>query len=94
MLLLPFLLFVILVTGVRGRRATSNVTLFALALSLVDVGLVTWARAGTGATYRTAYQWINVPTAFTGAQAFQGFGIDISIRVDHAALAEVVCWSS
>ena len=87
LLLAPFLTFVIVVAGVRGRRATSNVTGFGALVTAAVVGLVTWARWKHGEPLTTTYQWINVPTSFTGAQAFQGFGIDISLRVDHLALA-------
>lgn len=87
LLLAPFLTFMLVLSGIRGRRATSNVAGFGVLVMLALLGLVTWARWNKSAPLVTTYQWINIPVSFTGAQAFQGFGIDISLRLDHIALA-------
>ena len=87
LVLVPMLTFVLVVSGVRSRRATSNVTALGLLVTLAAVALVGWARYRVAAPYVVTYQWINIPTSFAGAPQFQGFGIDISFRVDHAALA-------
>jgi NADH:ubiquinone oxidoreductase subunit 5 (subunit L)/multisubunit Na+/H+ antiporter MnhA subunit len=86
LLLMPVLTFVVVLSGVRGRRATSNVTIFGLLVTLAAVVLVGWARWRIAAAYEAAFQWINIPVSFTGASQFQGFGIDISFEVDHVAL--------
>ncbi len=87
LLLVPLLTFVFIVSGVRARRATSNTAILGLLVTLADVVLVGWARYRISAPYLASYQWINVPVSFSGATQFQGFGIDISLRVDHLALA-------
>ncbi|MEP7104361.1 MAG: proton-conducting transporter membrane subunit [Chloroflexota bacterium] len=88
MLLMTALLgFLFVVSGIRGRRATSNFTIFTLLVALADVLLVGWARFRSDQPYRIAYQWINVAVSFSGAAQFQAFGVDISFRVDHLALA-------
>lgn len=87
MLMIPLLGFLFVVSGIRGRRATSNFTVFVLLVALADVLLVGWARYRSDVPYRIAYQWINVAVAFSGATQFQAFGVDISFRADHLALA-------
>ncbi len=87
LLLAPLLTFVLIVSGVRARRATSNTAILGLVVTLADVVLVGWARYRASSPYVVTYQWINVPVSFSGATQFQGFGIDISLRVDHLALA-------
>jgi NADH:ubiquinone oxidoreductase subunit 5 (subunit L)/multisubunit Na+/H+ antiporter MnhA subunit len=86
-LLAPLFGFVIVLTGVRGRRAASNVTVLTALVMLGATLLVGWARFHQGAPYRIAFQWINVPVSFTGDQRFQGFGVDLAIRIDRYALA-------
>jgi NADH:ubiquinone oxidoreductase subunit 5 (subunit L)/multisubunit Na+/H+ antiporter MnhA subunit len=87
MLMIPLLGFLFIVSGIRGRRATANFTIFALLVALADVLLVGWARYKSDQPYRVAYQWINVAVSFSGATQFQAFGVDISFRADHLALA-------
>jgi NADH:ubiquinone oxidoreductase subunit 5 (subunit L)/multisubunit Na+/H+ antiporter MnhA subunit len=87
LLLAPLLTFVLIVSGVRARRATSNTAALGLLVTLADIVLVGWARYRAPTPYVASYQWINVPVSFSGATQFQGFGIDISLRVDHLALA-------
>jgi NADH:ubiquinone oxidoreductase subunit 5 (subunit L)/multisubunit Na+/H+ antiporter MnhA subunit len=78
---------VVVLTGVRGRRAASNLAILTALVMLGATLLVGWARFRQGAPYRIAFQWINVPVSFTGDQRFQGFGVDLAIRIDRYALA-------
>ncbi|HEY4868263.1 MAG TPA: proton-conducting transporter membrane subunit [Candidatus Dormibacteraeota bacterium] len=86
-LLAPLFGFVVVLTGVRGRRAASNVTILTALVMLAATLLVGWARFRQNTPYRIAYQWINEPVSFTGDQRFQGFGVDLSVRIDRYALA-------
>ena len=78
-----------MVSGIRGRRATSNFTILVLLVELADALLVGWARYRSSDPYRLGYQWINLAVSFEGATQFQAFGIDVSLRVDHLSLAAV-----
>ena len=49
--------------------------------------LVGWGLARRTAPFLASYQYINLPVAFTGPTKFQGFGIDIVLRVDHMTVA-------
>ena len=49
--------------------------------------LVGWGLAKKTAPFLASYQYINLPVAFTGPTRFQGFGIDIVLRVDHLTVA-------
>lgn len=90
LLLAPLFSLVVVLTGVRGRRAASNLTIFTVVVTLAADLLVAWARFRQASPYRVAYQWINVPVSFTGDQRFQGFGVDVAIKLDHYALAAIV----
>lgn len=61
--------------------------MFVLLVQLADLALVGWARFHSSGPYRVAYQWINLAVSFEGATQFQAFGVDVSLRVDHLALA-------
>ena len=89
-LAIPLLGLLILILGVRTRRSASFVGLATGVLTLADLGLIGWARFRTQDALRTAYQWINVPVSFSGDQRFQGFGVDLAIRIDHVTLAAAV----
>src|SRR5260370_8591651 len=52
------------------------VVTFALSL------LVAWGLTRRSTPFQTTYPYLNVPVAFTGPVNFQGFGIDIILRVD------------
>src|SRR5205807_9278867 len=67
-LLAPLFGFVVVLTGVRGRRAASNVTILTALVMLAATLLVGWARFRQNTPYRIAYQWINEPVSFTGDQ--------------------------
>jgi NADH:ubiquinone oxidoreductase subunit 5 (subunit L)/multisubunit Na+/H+ antiporter MnhA subunit len=82
--------YVLVLGSVRTRRGAANVGIATVAVMLAATLLVGWARFRQQAPYETAYQWINIPVAFTGDPRFQGFGIDLSFRLDHAAMAALV----
>ena len=86
----PLVGYVLLLGSVRSRRGSANVATTTLVVMLLTTLLVGWARIHQSAPYKTAYQWINITVAFTGEQRFQGFGIDLAFRVDHAVLAALV----
>jgi formate hydrogenlyase subunit 3/multisubunit Na+/H+ antiporter MnhD subunit len=90
LLIIPGAGLVFILAGVRGRRAAANLGLATVVLTLLDAVLVAWARAGKETAYTAAYQWLNVPVSFSGAQPFQGFGVDLSFRIDHFALAALM----
>jgi NADH-quinone oxidoreductase subunit L len=86
----PVVGYVLVLGSVRTRRGAATVALLTVLVMLAATLLVGWARLRQTAPYKTAYQWINIPVAFSGDQRFQGFGIDIAFRIDHAALAALV----
>jgi formate hydrogenlyase subunit 3/multisubunit Na+/H+ antiporter MnhD subunit len=90
LLIIPLVGLVFILAGVRGRRAAANLGLATVVLTLMDALLVTWARFRAGSAYTAAYQWINAPVSFAGEQQFQGFGVDLSFRLDHFALVALV----
>jgi NADH-quinone oxidoreductase subunit L len=90
LLLAPLFGFVLVITGVRGRRAASNLTMLTALVMLVATGLIAWARFRQSAAYHVALPWINIPITFTGDQRFQGFGVDVAIDVDRHVLAALV----
>jgi NADH:ubiquinone oxidoreductase subunit 5 (subunit L)/multisubunit Na+/H+ antiporter MnhA subunit len=83
----PVIGYVLVLGSVRTRRGAATTTLVMLGLMLAATLMVAWARFRQDAPYKAAFQWINIPVAFTGDQRFQGFGIDLSFRIDHVALA-------
>lgn len=89
LLLVPVLTFVLILSGVRSRRATANTATLGMVVTLAAVALIAWARHRAATPYVANFQWVNIPVSFSGAPQFQGFGIDISLRVDHVALAAI-----
>jgi NADH:ubiquinone oxidoreductase subunit 5 (subunit L)/multisubunit Na+/H+ antiporter MnhA subunit len=73
--------------GARSRRATANLAVFGVLVAGVALGLVTWAQFGRTQAHVSTYSWINLPLSFSGQQEFQTFALDVSFRVDHAAIA-------
>ena len=90
LLLGPLLVFAAAISGVRTRRSASSLAMFGAVLSLADALLVGWGLAKKSAPFVASYQYINLPVAFSGPVHFQGFGIDIVIRVDHLTVAALV----
>jgi len=83
-------MFAAAISGVRTRRSASNLAMFGAVLSLADTLLIGWALAKKTAPFVASYQYINLPVAFSGPARFQGFGIDIVIRVDHLTVVALV----
>ncbi len=79
----PLAMFVAAISGVRTRRSASNLAMFGAVVSLADTLLVGWGLAKKSAPFVGSYQYLNLPVAFSGPVNFQGFGIDIVLRVDH-----------
>ena len=90
LLLGPLATFVGALSGVRTRRTASNVAMFGAVLSLADTLLVGWALAKKSAPFVASYRYLNLPVAFSGPVRFQGFGIDIVLRVDHLTVVALV----
>jgi NADH:ubiquinone oxidoreductase subunit 5 (subunit L)/multisubunit Na+/H+ antiporter MnhA subunit len=90
LMLVPLAMFVIAISGVRTRRSASNLAMFGAAASLALALLVGWGLAKKSAPFVASYQYLNLPVAFSGPVSFQGFGIDIVLRVDHLTVAALV----
>jgi NADH:ubiquinone oxidoreductase subunit 5 (subunit L)/multisubunit Na+/H+ antiporter MnhA subunit len=83
----PLAAFVIAVSSVRTRRSSANLAMIGVVTSMLATLLVGWGLAKRTAPFLVSYQYINLPVAFTGPSKFQGFGIDIVLRVDHITVA-------
>jgi NADH:ubiquinone oxidoreductase subunit 5 (subunit L)/multisubunit Na+/H+ antiporter MnhA subunit len=83
----PLAAFVIAVSSVRTRRSSANLAVIGVVTSMLATLLVGWGLAKRSAPFLASYQYINLPVAFTGPTKFQGFGIDIVLRVDHITVA-------
>jgi NADH-quinone oxidoreductase subunit L len=86
----PVVGYVLVLGSVRSRRGAATTAQLTIVVVLAAALMVAWARFRQSGAYETAYQWLNLPVAFTGDQRFQGFGIDLSFRIDHAALAALL----
>jgi len=80
-------MFVFAISGVRTRRSASNLAMFGALVTLALTLLIGWGLAKKSAPYVLTYPYINLPVAFSGPTNFQGFGIDIVLRVDHLTVA-------
>jgi NADH:ubiquinone oxidoreductase subunit 5 (subunit L)/multisubunit Na+/H+ antiporter MnhA subunit len=89
-LVAPLVGYVVVMFSVPTRRGAVNAAQLIVGLMLALTLLVGWARFRQAGTYKAGGQWINIPVAFTGDQRFQGFGIDLAFRIDHAVLAALV----
>lgn len=87
LLIAPLVGMVMLLVGVRSRRGAATLALLTGLVTLVDVLLVAWARFRDGSVYSATFSWINVSVSFSGDPRFQGFGIDIMLRVTHEVVA-------
>jgi NADH-quinone oxidoreductase subunit L len=90
LLIAPLAAFVIAISGVRTRRSASSVAMFGALVSFLDTLLVAWGLAKKGAPFLSSYQYLNVPVAFSGPVNFQGFAIDIVLRVDHLTVVALL----
>jgi NADH:ubiquinone oxidoreductase subunit 5 (subunit L)/multisubunit Na+/H+ antiporter MnhA subunit len=64
--------------------------MFATVVMLLATVLVGWGLARRTSPFLATYQYINLPVAFSGPPNFQGFGIDIVLRVDHLTVAALL----
>jgi NADH:ubiquinone oxidoreductase subunit 5 (subunit L)/multisubunit Na+/H+ antiporter MnhA subunit len=86
----PFAAFLIALSSVRTRRSSANLAMFGAVVSLLASLLVGWGLAKRTTPFLATYSYINLPVAFTGQTNFQGFGIDIVLRVDHVGIAALI----
>ncbi|HEV2027316.1 MAG TPA: proton-conducting transporter membrane subunit [Candidatus Dormibacteraeota bacterium] len=86
----PLAAFVIALSSVRTRRSSANLAMIGVFTSLLATLLVGWGLAKRTTPFLATYQYINLPVAFSGPTNFQGFGIDIILRVDHITVAALV----
>ena len=86
----PLAAFVIAVSSVRTRRSSANLAVIGVVTSMLATLLVGWGLIKRTTPFLASYQYINLPVAFTGPSKFQGFGIDIVLRVDHITVAALL----
>ena len=86
----PLAAFVVAVSGVRTRRSASNLAMLGAFVSLGATLLVGWGLFRKGVPFVASYQYLNVPVVFSGPANFQGFGIDIVLRVDHLTVVALL----
>jgi NADH-quinone oxidoreductase subunit L len=86
----PLTAFVIALTSVRTRRSSASLAMFGAVVTMLLTLLVGWGLAKTKIPFLHAYQYINMPVAFSGPTAFQSFAVDIVLRVDHITVAALV----
>jgi NADH-quinone oxidoreductase subunit L len=86
----PFAAFLIALSSVRTRRSAANLAMFGAVVSLLASLLVGWGLAKRSTPFLASYSYINLPVAFTGPTNFQGFGIDIVLRVDHIGIVALI----
>jgi multicomponent Na+:H+ antiporter subunit D len=82
MVLVPLLTFVLAATSVRTRRSAANMAMFGAVVTFALSLLVAWGMARRTTPFQVSYPYMNISVAFTGQVNFQGFGIDIILRVD------------
>jgi len=86
----PLAAFVLALSSVRTRRSSANLAMIGAVTSLLATVLVGWGLAKRTTPFLATYQYINLPVAFSGPTNFQGFGIDIVLRVDHITVAALL----
>jgi formate hydrogenlyase subunit 3/multisubunit Na+/H+ antiporter MnhD subunit len=90
MVLAPLVAFLMAVSSVRTRRSSSTMAMLGAVVTLLLTILVGWGLAKKTTPFLATYQYINLPVAFSGPVNFQGFGIDIVLRVDHLTVAALI----
>ncbi|GAC1472862.1 MAG: hypothetical protein PVSMB3_06690 [Candidatus Dormibacteraceae bacterium] len=90
LVVVPLTAFVIALTSVRTRRSSANLAMFGVIVTLALTLLVGWGLWKTKTPFLHAYQYINMPVAFSGPVNFQSFAVDIVLRVDHITVAALV----
>ena len=86
----PLAAFVMAASGVRTRRSASNLSMFGAVVSLLATLLVAWGLAKKSAPFVSMYQYLNASVAFSGPVNFQGFVINIILRVDHLTVVALL----
>jgi NADH:ubiquinone oxidoreductase subunit 5 (subunit L)/multisubunit Na+/H+ antiporter MnhA subunit len=86
----PFAAFLIALSSVRTRRSSANLAMFGAVVTLLASLLVGWGLAKRTTPFLATYSYINLPVAFTGPTNFQGFGVDIVLRVDHVGIVALI----
>jgi NADH:ubiquinone oxidoreductase subunit 5 (subunit L)/multisubunit Na+/H+ antiporter MnhA subunit len=90
MVIAPLTAFVVALTSVRTRRSSANLAMFGVVTTTLLTLLVGWGLLKTKTPFLHAYQYINMPLAFSGPVNFQSFAVDIVLRVDHITVAALV----
>jgi NADH:ubiquinone oxidoreductase subunit 5 (subunit L)/multisubunit Na+/H+ antiporter MnhA subunit len=85
-MLAPLAAFVLAATSVRTRRSAANMAMLGTIVSFLATLLTAWGLARTTKPFQATYSYMNVSVAFSGPTSFQGFGIDIILRVDHVTV--------
>src|SRR5450759_5944758 len=86
----PFIAFLVALSSVRTRRSSANLAMFGAVITLLATLLVGWGLAKRSTPFLATYSYINLPVAFTGPPTFQGFGVDIVLRVDHVTVVALI----
>jgi NADH:ubiquinone oxidoreductase subunit 5 (subunit L)/multisubunit Na+/H+ antiporter MnhA subunit len=89
-MLTPPAMFAVAISGVRTRRSASNLAIFGALASLVLTLLIGWGLARKSAPFVVSWPYLSLPVAFSGPVNFQGFGIELVLRVDHLTVAALV----
>jgi NADH-quinone oxidoreductase subunit L len=90
LLVAPLAAFVLAVSGVRTRRSASNLSMLGAMVTLIVTLMVGWGLARKNAPFVSSFQYINTTVAFNGPVNFQGFEIDIVLRVDHLTVVALL----
>ena len=90
MLVLPLGAFVLALSGVRTRRSVANMAMFGAVATLLDTLLVAWGVAKQTKPFLSSYPFINLSVAFSGPVNFQGFVVNILLRVDHLTVVALL----
>ncbi len=84
--LAPLVAFILLITGVRSRRAAAVLTTLGALASLAAVVLASWGRWPLTGAYTASYEYLNLSVVFSGAFQFQSFVMNFNLGADHLAL--------
>lgn len=82
-LIAPLAAFALAATSVRTRRSAANMAMLGAVVALLATLLTAWGLAKKTAPFIATHRYFNFSVAFSGPPHFQGFGIDIILRVDH-----------
>src|SRR5947209_11951627 len=90
MVIVPLLAFVLAATSALPRRSAANMAMFGAVVTLGLSLMVAWGMSRKSTAFQALYPYLNFPVAFTGPSNFQGFGIDIVLRVDRLTSVAIV----